>query len=172
MKNIQALDIRLYEETQICKALCAYHKKYRMVLGINCTSLLEANVRVCLHHYPFTRETMPYASINLINLAIEQSLIVMFDRLVLQNAVKGPWNGIDQYRSLVSAGCWLVPKLTTKVVSPIPLGKDIYLHSIIKRIRSSKKRVVLSFFTNNPNYLSSNGLAVFEKNKVFLRSVS
>lgn len=171
MNKNYALDIRPYGGTEIGKALSAYHEEYRMVSGLCGNSLHTSDVCVCLQYYPFTKVSMPYASINLINLAIEQSLIVMFDRIVLEDAVDGPWNGIDEYRSLVSNGCWLVPRLYTKVLSPVPLNENIFFGTSINKIRPGKRRVVSSFSINCPNYISSCGLAVFEKSGIFLRRV-
>lgn len=167
MNQNYALDIRPYGGTEIWDALSAYHDEYRMVSGLCGRSLLTSDVCVRLKYYPFTKVPMPYASINLINLAIEQSLIVMFDRIVLEDAVDGPWKGIDEYRSLVANGCWLVPKLETKVLSPVPLYEDIFLGTTINKIRPGKRRIVLSFSIICPNYISSCGLAVFEKNGIF-----
>ena len=172
MNENYAIDIKPYGCNEIGEALSAYHEKYRMVSGLYGSSLHASGVCVRLQHYPFTKVSMPYASINLINLAIEQSLIVMFDRIVHEDAVNGPWNCLDEYRSSVSNGCWLVPKLDTKVLSPVSLNKDIILNTSINKIRPGKRRVVLSFSVNCPNYLTSCGMAIFEKNRIFLRSVS
>lgn len=169
MNNQCASNTKAYGYAEIGKALSAYHEEFCMVSSLNGNSLYKPNVSVRLQYYPFTKVTMPYASINLINLAIEQAMIVMFDRIVLEGAVEGPWSGIEEYRSLVSEGCWLVPKLDTKVVSPVPLNEDILLNIAVNQIHTGKRRVMLSFSVNCPDHISSSGLAIFEKREAFRR---
>jgi hypothetical protein len=160
-----------YGIEEISNALSPYHKEHQLVTAINSVSVKDAEMVVRLVSYPFTKQPMPYASINLVNLAIEQSLIVHYDNLVFEGVTNGPWNNVNEYRLCVSQGCWLVPKLNTKIISPVPLEKDLMIITAFKKIKIGKRRVVLDFSVVCESRFSSYGIAVFEKGKVFLRKV-
>lgn len=171
MTNKSNLQVAIYKSIEIDKALSAYHKEHRMVKSLSDESLFVSDVCVQMEHYPFTQVSMPYASINLINLAIEQSLIVMYDRLVLTNSITGPWDSIDDYRSYVSQGCWLVPRLVTKVLSPTPLRTELNFVTSLDQIKTGKRRVALRFSVNCRGYVDSSGVAIFDAKQVYLRSM-
>jgi len=157
----------LTDVEEISKSLSAYHHKYQMIISHYSTEYFDLRSIVAnLKEYPFTVDPMPYASINLINLAIEQAMIVHFDYDVLIGYRVGFWQDIEEYRSFVNKGKWLVPKLFTQIQKPVPIYKDIILCTEISKYRSEESKYCIWFTVAFEDYFTSEGIAIMHKNNL------
>lgn len=131
----QAEDSIILSQNEINQALVPYHKEFRMVKSAEYRfdhRIFSAEILPC--RYPFTFSPMSYASINLVNLAIEQALLVqMRYEISSKMAQVKLWNNIQEYDKMVSSGHWLVPKLITKLHSTVPTNRSVFLEISIKK---------------------------------------
>jgi len=160
--NLSVIERAILSQKEISIALSAYLPNFQLVRRILSTkSPNEKLIEIELSHYPFTREPMPYASMNLINLGIEQSILVHLDYEVCIGNITGFWPTINRYRELVNSGHWLVPKLETKVIHTVPLNTILSLRTRILKSWPGNKRHIIWFSAESTNYFHSKGVAVF-----------
>jgi len=131
---------------EISQALAAYRPQYQLVRearedrsGGNMTSWLQFD------DYPFTRSEMPYCSINLINLGVEQALILHLDHEVSIGKRQGFWHSLADFRALIQSGHGLVAHMETRVLDLVPLRKRLALSTRIGRARASLSRYLFRF---------------------------
>jgi len=149
--------------TQISAALAPYRPEYRMVVEARCWHWdRRCRATIVLSEYPFTLEPLPYTSLQLLNLATEQVLLVYLRFEVAQHLLRTPlWHDPADYDAKVADGHWLVPQLQTRVRRPIRMGSGVPIEAAITASRLSERGYRIEFASVSEAGFSTTGSAVF-----------
>jgi len=150
------------QQRRINAALAAYRPEFRLLRGFT-YSLDEFTLLTSLTFppYPFIVNQVPYVSVNLINISVEQAMLLHLDYEIDMGYRFGRWSSIDAYRKEVDAGGWLVADLKTRVRQPVPNEATLRLKTKIDKSRYLRSTYYISFSASCLPHFTAKGLAVF-----------
>ncbi len=162
----------LADQWSINKALSAYLPEYHLCKEYNFVSPNESSMVLAFDRYPFTVADPPYTSVNLLNLSVQQAFLVHFDYLVATREYQGAWKSLGDYRRSVESGSWLVPKIETRIMRPVPRKRMIDCSLFINRITIGKSRCRVRYFVISEGQFECSILGIYDPSQLFVMDVS
>ena len=152
----------------ILAALSPYRPEYRMVVEASSEiPYRHCRASVVFPVYPFILDPIPYASLSLLNLAVEQVLLTYVRFEVRYHCVETHlWSDLRDYDRKVAAGHWLVPRLQTRIRRLVPTAKPVVIKTRIAGDKLTGSSYRIEFTANSDAGFSASGTAVFVKDFV------
>lgn len=147
---------------QIQECLSPYQREFHLANTFEYSPTTNSSVAtICFDRYPFTRRDTRYTSINLINLAVEQLMLLQLDCEAQIGTLPISPLSADEYRTKVADGNWLTPRLSTNVSTPVPRNTPLLVRSYTERRRIHTTNLYVKFHSSSKNFFHASGMVVF-----------